>query len=166
MTQMCCEYIPTFMFAVSGALHLLIGDLRNPKKREGEACSSPRKKKADCHIHYMALAIHSEGQYCHVSPDIDVLASGLDMWREIAGVIVNSGEEFSSCSRHSFEFIKANGRNICVPAKPVGFEWSSKAVKNLAESGQVCVCLLYDPELSSESNDMPAVFEQEVMVVL
>ena len=50
--------------------------------------------------------------------DIDILASELDVRREIAGVIVNSGEEFSSCSRHSFEFIEANGKNLCVLQNP------------------------------------------------
>ena len=42
-------------------------------------------------------------------PEIDVAASELDVHRDIAGVIINSGEEFSSCSRYSFEFIEANG---------------------------------------------------------
>ena len=51
--------------------------------------------------------------------EIDVAASELDVCRDIAGVIVNSGEEFSSCSRYSFEFIEAN---LSVPAKPSGFE--------------------------------------------
>ena len=29
-----------------------------------------------------------------------------------------------ACTRHSFEFIEANGKNLCVPAKPRGFEWN------------------------------------------
>ena len=95
-------------------------------------------------------------------PDIDMQASELDVRSEIAGVICNSGEEMSACSRHSFEFIAATGKHLCVPAKPKGFRWSGKVVKNLAGCGQVYVRLLYSPDTSSESScDLPSVFNQD-----
>lgn len=67
--------------------------------------------------------------------DIDILASEVDVRRN-CWCDCKLGEEFSSCSRHSFEYIEAT------------------------ESGQVYVCLLYDPESSSESDDLPAIFLQ------
>ena len=90
-----------------------------------------------------------------VLPEIDIEASELDVRREIAGVIVNSGEEFAACSKFSFEFIEATGKHLYVPAKPAGFQWSGKAIKHLAGNGKVYVRLLYDPISSSESEDLP-----------
>lgn len=95
-----------------------------------------------------------------VLPEIDIEASELDVCKVISGVITNFGEEFISCSRYSFEFIEANGKSLYVPAKPAGFQWSGKAVKNLAGNGQVYVRLLYDTMSSSESEDIPSVFQQ------
>ena len=92
-----------------------------------------------------------------VLPEIDVEARELDIRRVIADMIISGGEEFLSCSRYSFEFIEANGKSLYVPAKPTGFEWSGKAVKNLAGNGQVYVRLLYDPFSNSDSEDFPVV---------
>ena len=94
-------------------------------------------------------------------PEIDVQASELDVRAEIAGLIADSGE-MAYCTRYSFEFIEANGKNLCVPAQPKFFEWSGKAVKHLAGNGQVYVRMLTDPDLksSSDEDDMPAVFHQ------
>ena len=98
-------------------------------------------------------------------PEIDVQASELEVRSSIASVIVNFGEEMGACTRHSFEFIEANGKSLCVPAKPRGFEWTGKAIKQLAGTGQVYVRLLYNPDLSSSASDtesdMPNVFLQQ-----
>ena len=80
--------------------------------------------------------------------------SELEVRSEISSVIVNFGEEMGSCSRYSFEFIEATGKNLCVPAKPNGLEWCGEAVKNLARSGQVYVRLLYDPATSGSEGDL------------
>ena len=40
-----------------------------------------------------------------------------------------------------------------MPAKPTGFEWTGKAIKSLAGTGQVYVCLLFDPASSSSDSD-------------
>ena len=72
-------------------------------------------------------------------PEIDVDATELEVRSIIANVIANFSKETSSCSRYSFEFIEATGKNLCVPAKSSKFEWLGKAVKNLAGCGQVCV---------------------------
>lgn len=69
-------------------------------------------------------------------------ASKLEVHSDIAKVIVNSGEDVGSCSQYSFEIIEASGKSLCVPR---GFEWTGKAIKNLAGSGQVYIRLLYDP---------------------
>lgn len=69
-------------------------------------------------------------------PEIDMQASEDDVWAAINSVIVNSGEELGSCTRYGFE---ANGKNLCAPAKPSGFQWTGKAVKNLLGHGQVYV---------------------------
>ena len=91
-----------------------------------------------------------------VLPEIDIESSEIDVRREIAAVIVNSGEEFSACSKYGFEFIEANGKHLYVPAKSASFEWSGGTVKQLAGNGQVYVRLLFDPISSSESDgDLP-----------
>ena len=87
-------------------------------------------------------------------PEIELQASELEVRSEITSVISNFGEEMSSCSRYSFEFIEANGKNLYVPGNPRGFEWSGKAIKNLAGSGQVYVRLLYDLDQSSTESDV------------
>lgn len=87
-------------------------------------------------------------------PEIDVQASELEVRSDITNVIINSGDDMGSCSRYSFEFIEASGKSLCVPAKPRGFEWTGKAVKDLAGSGQVYIRLLYDPTTSSSESDL------------
>ena len=100
-----------------------------------------------------------------VSPDIDVEASELEVRSAIADVIKNSGDEFIACSRYSFEFIEANSKNLYVPAKHPSFQWSGKAVKNLAGNGQVYVRLLFDTS-SSESEDVPQSLPRRNKVVV
>ena len=58
-------------------------------------------------------------------PEIDVEASELEVR---SNMISNFSEEMSSCSRYSFEFIEANGKSLCVPAKPSNFIWTGKAL--------------------------------------
>ena len=100
-----------------------------------------------------------------VLPDIDVEASELEVRSAIADVIKNSGDEFIACSRYSFV---ANGKNLCVPAKHPSFQWSGKAVKNLAGNGQVYVRLLFDTNTisSSESEDVPQSLPRRNKVVI
>ena len=95
-----------------------------------------------------------------VLPEIYMEATELDVRRVIARVISNCGEEYAACSKYSFEFIEANGKHLYVPAKPLGFQWSGKAVKQFAGNGQVYVRLLFGAS-SSKSDDMPDINVRE-----
>ena len=86
-------------------------------------------------------------------PEIDVEATEAQVRSIIANMIANSSEEMSYCSSYCFEFIEATGKNLCVPAKQTGFEWTGKAIKSLAGTGQVYVRLLFDPASSSSESD-------------
>ena len=91
-------------------------------------------------------------------PEIDVESNERDVRDAIVNVIVNSDQEMTACSRYSFEFIEASGKSLCVPAKPSSFEWTGRAVKNLAGSGQVYVRLLFDLVSSDSESEFPDVF--------
>lgn len=94
-------------------------------------------------------------------PEIDTEATEDEVCSEIQSVITNSGEDTSTYTLYGFEFTEATGKYLYVPAKLKGFQWSGRALKNLAGSGQVYVRLLYNPDSSSSDSDFPAFSEDE-----
>lgn len=71
-------------------------------------------------------------------PPISVSAS--EVKQEICNVF-SSDTDLSSFGIDDFQFISVNGKNASVAYFKEGFEWSGRAVKELAGSGSVYVCL-------------------------
>ena len=67
-----------------------------------------------------------------------------------------------------FEFLEANGKNLCIPAKSAKLEWTGRAVKELAGSGSIYVRLCTEKEglatSSSEPESEGSVKEPEVKI--
>ena len=88
-------------------------------------------------------------------PDISLTATEEEVRSHIRNVIV-SDKSYACCTEKDFEFLEANGRNVCVPAKPSDFTWNGKAVKSLSGTGAVYVRFIVDDEIlsiSSSSSD-------------
>ena len=71
--------------------------------------------------------------------------------------IKNAEPSLSGCLLSDFEYLEATGKNLCVPAQQSDFEWTGRAVKELAGSGAVYVRLTTDlcSDSSDESPDSP-----------
>ena len=70
--------------------------------------------------------------------------------------VIRSDRAYGCCSEYDFEFLEANGRNVCVPAKPSNFTWNGKAVKSLSGTGAIYVRFTVNHEilaLSSSSSE-------------
>ena len=88
-------------------------------------------------------------------PEIAVSATEGEVRTFIRDTIRNSEKTLSACLSSDFEYMEASGKCVCTPAHQADFEWSGRAVKQLAGAGAVYVRLVYDREnnLSDESSD-------------
>ena len=86
-------------------------------------------------------------------PEIEMTASE----QEVRGFISNT----ISFSPIDFEFMEASGKCLCVPAQQAKFEWTGRAVKQLAGTGAVYIRLReereegFSEELSDSSDSLP-----------
>ena len=95
-------------------------------------------------------------------PDISLDASEKMVRKEIADVI-NSSNSLgdASCGIHDFEFIDLNGKHATVPNVKQGLEFTGRAVKNLAGSGNVYVRMTSDMVISiHDSSDSGSVEDE------
>lgn len=100
-------------------------------------------------------------------PDISLTASEKEIRSHICDVIA-SDKLYACCTENSFEFLEANGRNVCVPAKPSNFTWNGKAVKSLSGTGAVYVRFIVDHEtfaISSSGSEFESEEESGVKIV-
>ena len=89
-------------------------------------------------------------------PEIEVTATEDDVRKVIGEVIKNSDPTLGACD---FEFMEASGKCLCVPAQKASFEWTGKAVKQLAGSGAVYVRLTVERSDEDDScNDSEVMF--------
>ena len=88
-------------------------------------------------------------------PNISLTATEKEVRTHICEVI-SSDKMYACCGENDFEFLEANGRSVCVPAKLSSFTWNGKAVKSLSGTGAVYVRFIVNPEVlasSSSSSD-------------
>lgn len=86
-----------------------------------------------------------------ILPEIPMDACDREIRTHIRDTIKNAEPSLSGCLLSDFEYVEASGKNLCVPAQESDFEWTGRAVKELAGSGAVYVRLTTD--LCSESSD-------------
>lgn len=84
-------------------------------------------------------------------PQILVSAKESDLRNEICEV-VNSCTELSDIGPTDFEFINMAGKQASIPRCKPGFEWNGRAVKELAGSGAVYICLKRFPGSTSSNS--------------
>lgn len=84
-------------------------------------------------------------------PEISIDASEREIRSQIRDTITDSST-LSGCLVNDFEFLEATGKSLCVPAQQADFEWSGRAVKELAGSGSIYVRMTTDLELGDLSN--------------
>ena len=98
-------------------------------------------------------------------PDISLTATEKEIRSHIREVIA-SDRSYICCTENDFEFLEANGRNVCVPAKPANFTWNGKAVKSLSGTGAVYVRFTIDDEILGISDSNSSDEEVKVVQVL
>lgn len=94
-------------------------------------------------------------------PEIEITASE----QEVRGFISDTVKNYTkSLSASDFEFLEASGKCLCVPAQRASFEWTGRAVKQLAGTGAVYIRLTGEreeegcsSELSDSSDSLPEV---------
>lgn len=74
-------------------------------------------------------------------PEIEVSASESEVRLYIRDTIRDSDKTLAACLSTDFEFMEASGKCIFVPAHQADFEWTGKAVKQLAGAGAIYVRL-------------------------
>ena len=86
-------------------------------------------------------------------PQILVSAKESNVRNKICEVI-NSYEvpDLSNIGPGDFQFINVAGKQASIPRCKHGFEWNGRAVKELAGSGVVYICLTKSPYISSSSS--------------
>ena len=92
-----------------------------------------------------------------ILPEIPMDACDREIRTHIRDTIKNAEPSLSGCLLSDFEYLEATGKNLCVPAQQSDFEWTGRAVKELAGSGAVYVRLTTDlcSNSSDESPDSP-----------
>lgn len=88
-------------------------------------------------------------------PEVAVSATEGEVRGVIRNTIKDSEETLSGCLSSDFEYMEASGKCVCIPAHQAGFEWTGRAVKQLAGAGAIYVRLTTEREddPSSESSD-------------
>ena len=87
-------------------------------------------------------------------PEIPVDASEREVHTYIRDTIKNAEDSLSGCLLSDFEYVEAHGKNLCVPAQQSDFEWTGRAVKELAGSGSIYVRLTTENvDLRSPNSD-------------
>lgn len=95
-------------------------------------------------------------------PEISVSASEREVRSFIRDALKDSDDTLLGCSPDDFEYLEANGKNLSTPAHQSDFEWTGRAVKQLAGNGAVYVRLTNEREqdvgdFSDSSTDSPDV---------
>lgn len=83
-----------------------------------------------------------------ILPEIAVTATEEKVHQVVGEVISNCD---SALGQRDFEFMEASGKCLCVPAQNKSFEWTGRAVKQLAGTGAVYVRLTTERECYIES---------------
>ena len=87
-------------------------------------------------------------------PEIPVDASEREVRTYIRDTIKYAEDSLSGCLLSDFEYVEAHGKNLCVPAQQSDFEWTGRAVKELAGSGSIYVRLTTEnADLCSPNSD-------------
>lgn len=98
-------------------------------------------------------------------PDISVDASEDDVRKEICEVIRGCNEHDAClCTPQDFEFINMSGKHASIPNVKSGYEFTGKAVKNLAGSGCVYVRMtaeLFSTYVSSDEHSPKSMVKSE-----
>ena len=96
-------------------------------------------------------------------PEVSVNASENEMRHYIRD---SSEKVLGRLSINDFEFLEACGKRLCVPAHQADFEWTGRAVKQLAGTGAIYVRLTRAREEDDWSDDSSlANSEPDVKVV-
>ena len=77
-------------------------------------------------------------------PEIGVDESEEQIRKKIAETLRDSDDSLACILTDDFEFLEACGKNLCVPVRATGVDWTGRALKELAGSGSVYIRLLVD----------------------
>jgi hypothetical protein len=104
-------------------------------------------------------------------PEIGIDASEHEVRNFIRDTMKDSDKTLAMLLPTDFEFMEADGKALCTPAHQSGFEWTGRAVKQLAGCGAVYVQLMTEREESDRNSDSSSfssgfpIIEPEIKIV-